>query len=89
MAPLLLLLSATSIRVEWQPPAYANGLITTYTLNVFPVVTNTSVIYPNNVTITVLEMLNPFTPYSVSITVSNTIGNATSDTTNITTGETG
>lgn len=88
-SPILSLLSATSVLVAWTPPMYTNGFITSYTLTVNPAVSNANLVYPSNVSTAVLDMLAPFTMYSVSITASNNIGSVSSDASNITTGETG
>lgn len=88
-APILSLLNATSILVEWEEPVHPNGVILSYQL------TRTSVGAPplttshDLSTMTVLTDLIPFTLYLVSVSVTNTEGTTVSPQANITTGQTG
>ncbi len=86
--PVLELLNATSLRVQWSPPTSSNGIIVTYDLIVS---SSMSVVSINQglATSTLLHNLTPFTLYQISVNVTNTEGSLVSEPSNITTGETG
>lgn len=87
-APTLSLVNATTILVEWFPPAQPNGMITSYQL-ILSDGTTTSTLEQGLSTSTVRYNLTPFTVYQITITVFNTEGSVSSPAANITTGETG
>ena len=87
-APTLSLVNATTVLVEWSPPAQSNGMIQSYQLVLFDRTTTTT-LEQGLSTSTVIYDLAPFTVYQVTITVFNTEGSVSSPAANITTGETG
>ena len=87
-APMLTLLNATTLLVQWSPPSHPNGLLTSYQLTL----TNSSVTLVQDAgleTSAIINNLQPFTFYEVFVTVNNTVGSVDSPVVNITTGETG
>ena len=86
--PSLSLVNATTLLVEWSPPARPNGMIQSYRLSLFDG-TITTIRDQGMLTSTLIYSLSPFTLYQITITVFNTEGSVDSPTANITTGETG
>ena len=87
-APILSLVNATTVFVEWSPPSQPNGMIQSYQLYLFDG-TTTVTLDQGLSTSTLIYNLTPFTVYQVTITVFNTEGSVNSTAANITTGETG
>ena len=86
--PSLSLVNATTLLVEWSPPAQPNGMIQSYQLSLSDG-TKTTTLDQGLSTSTLIYSLSPFTLYQITITVFNTEGSVDSPTANITTGETG
>ena len=87
-APSLSLMNATTMLIEWTPPAQPNGMIQSYQLVLSDGAT-TVVLEQGLSMSTMVYDLTPFTVYGVTITVFNTEGSVSSPAANITTGETG
>ena len=87
-SPVLSLLNATSVLVQWAPPTSPNGVILTFAL-VVSSPASTVTLDQGLTTSAVLANLSPFTFYQISVLVTNTEGSIVSDFSNITTGETG
>ena len=89
--PVLSLLTATSITITWTSPTYPNGILKFYTLTITHILMGStqSYEYDVNSTSTVIGELLPFTEYGVVVTSTNDVGNVSSESAVITTGEIG
>jgi usherin len=87
--PQLSLAAATTILIQWEPPTYPNGLITSYSLSVEPPLSSLyQLTYSGNESSAILDNLTPFTNYTISISSFNDAGSATSHPSLIMTSET-
>ena len=87
-APVLSLLTATSMLVQWSPPSLPGGPSLSYTIALTSATDTRLVSSGPNTTATVSGLL-PFTQYYVYVTATNVAGSVTGPTANITTGEAG
>ena len=87
-APVLSLLTATSMLVQWSPPSLPGGPSLSYTIALTSATDTRLVSSGPNTTATVSGLL-PFTQYYVYVTATNVAGSVTGPTENITTGEAG
>ena len=87
-APVLSLLRATTVLVQWSPPSLPGGPSLSYTITLASVMDSRLVNPGSNITAAVSGLL-PFTLYNVYVTATNVAGSVTGPTTIITTGETG
>ena len=87
-APVVSLVDATTLAVEWSPPSRLNGQLLYYQLTVLGPSTSLSIDRGLNLSAIVPD-LSPFVQYGVYVTVFNTEGSVASPVQNITTGETG
>ncbi len=69
-------ITATGATISWQPPKVSNGVISFYTLNIFPATEDTSLF--KNYTLTTNQLnvtgLEPFTEYITSVVACNSKG---------------